>query len=87
MKDDSNRGPKNIKPLDQDEENSSSFGDTQGLDGFLRLVQFIKKEHQRKQQVKIPEFQLRKMRIEQYSSLSQQEALRTTSGTQLKKAA
>lgn len=87
MQDDSKRGPNNLKSSALNEESASTFGDTQGLDGFLRLVQFIKKEHQKKQQVKVPEFQLRKMRIEQYSNLSQIESTLTASGSQLKKAA
>jgi hypothetical protein len=88
------RKPISALATDESGENTekSGFGDTQSNDGFLRLVEFIKKEHYKKKLTKSPQFHVRSMKIEKYAAQKElqpetPESLPLKKGLQLKKAA
>lgn len=64
------------------------MGDTQSLAGFVRLVEFIKKEHNKKKLAHQPEFHVRLMKIEKYAAQKDElDVAELKKGLQLKKAA
>ncbi|MBX2996423.1 MAG: hypothetical protein KF681_16495 [Bdellovibrionaceae bacterium] len=64
------------------------MGDTKSLAGFVRLVEFIKKEHYKKKLAHQPEFHVRLMKIEKYAAQKDDPDIgELKKGLQLKKAA